>query len=124
MWRNFLLFTSLFVFANILFSDTLSKNEISYKKITNIRFNLKYHKPEYLLKNAINGYSIVHFIDYFILSLFRFVNLRHVVFISITWEIIELFISSDWARESWANKICDLICNLFGFYIPRKFLFK
>ena len=122
--RNFLLIASLLVFVNVLFSELLSDDKPHYKKENDISMNLSYHKPEYLLKNSINSYSIIHFIEYFLLSLLPFIKLVHIVFISITWEVLELFIPSDWARESWANKVCDLVFNFFGFYFSKKLFYK
>ena len=81
---------------------------------------LKYHQPESLTDDPINFYSLIHFIEYSILSMMPFIKNIHFWFISITWEILELFIKFDWARESWLNKLCDLIFNWSGFYFIRR----
>jgi len=82
--------------------------------------NLKYHQPESLTEDPINFYSLIHFIEYSILSMMPFIKNIHFWSISITWEILELFIKFDWARESWLNKLCDLIFNWSGFYLIRR----
>ena len=82
--------------------------------------NLKYHQPESLTDDPINFYSLIHFIEYSILSMMPFIKNIHFWSISITWEILELFIKFDWARESWLNKLCDLIFNCSGFYLIRR----
>ncbi len=81
---------------------------------------LKYHQPESLTDDPINFYSLIHFIEYSILSMMPFIKNIHFWSISITWEILELFIKFDWARESWLNKLCDLIFNWSGFYLIRR----
>ena len=81
---------------------------------------LKYHQPESLADDPINFYSLIHFIEYSILSMMPLIKNIHFWSISITWEILELFIKFDWARESWLNKLCDLIFNWSGFYLIRR----
>ena len=81
---------------------------------------LKYHQPESLTDDPINFYSLIHFIEYSILSMMPLIKNIHFWSISITWEILELFIKFDWARESWLNKLCDLIFNWSGFYLIRR----
>ena len=76
--------------------------------------------PESLTEDPINFYSLIHFIEYSILSMMPFIKNIHFWSISITWEILELFIKFDWARESWLNKLCDLIFNWSGFYLIRR----
>jgi len=118
MIRNFSLLALLLVLIPILYSKPYLDNRL-YNKIYDRSFNIKYHHPDFLRKDPVNFYSLIHFIEYFALSLIRFITLKHILVISIIWEIIELFISHEWARESWANKLCDLIFNLFGFYFSR-----
>jgi hypothetical protein len=36
------------------------------------------------------------------------------------WEILELFLSFKFAKESYLNKTCDLIFNALGYYSGRK----
>ena len=84
----------------------------------------KFHNPKHSLRNPINHFSFIHFIEYGFLSLLKFIQTKHMWLISIGWEIIELFIPNDWARESWANKLCDLFFNWLGFYIVRRLLYQ
>ena len=81
------------------------------------------NEPFYTFNNSINYYSVIHFIEYAILSLIPFVKLVHVALISVSWEILELFIEQEWAKESGGNKLFDIIFNFSGF-IFGKTLFK
>jgi len=85
---------------------------------------LSYHKPLSFTDNSINLYSVIHFFQYAALSLIKFLNLWHIVIISILWEIFELYTHFEWGRESWLNKFFDTIFNVAGFYFGRKFLRK
>ena len=85
-----------------------------YEVLTNI------HYPVSFAGDTVNLYSIVHFIEYGVLSLIKQVKFFHVICISTVWEIIELFIVSEWARESWGNKIMDIVFNILGFCSFRK----
>lgn len=80
----------------------------------------KYHPPASLIDDPINFYSLIHFIEYSLLSMIPFIKNIHFWSISIAWEILELFIYFDWARESWLNKLCDLIFNWSGFFLIRR----
>ena len=60
---------------------------------------------------SINYYSIIHFVEYIILSLIPFVKFVHVAILSVSWEIIELFIEKEWAKESGGNNLFDIIFN-------------
>ena len=73
----------------------------------------------FTFNNSINYYSAIHFIEYAILSLIPFVKFVHVAFISFSWEILELFIPQEWAKESVGNKIFDIIFNFSGFFFGK-----
>ena len=85
-----------------------------YGALTNI------HYPVSFAGDTVNLYSIVHFVEYGVLSFIKQVRLLHVLCISTVWEIIELFVVSEWARESWGNKIMDIVFNILGFCSFRK----
>ena len=81
---------------------------------------LSYHQPISLTNNSINHYSLIHFFQYAAISIIKFLNLSHIVIISILWEIFELFTHFEWGRESWLNKGLDIIFNIAGFQFGRK----
>ena len=80
--------------------------------------------PREIFDNPVNYYSIIHFVEYFIFSFFKFFTFKLAILISLLWEFAELFLKYDWARESWANKIIDIYFNLAGFYFGKMFLSK
>ena len=77
----------------------------------------------FAFNDSINLYSLIHFVEYSILSLIPFVNFIHVALISVSWEILEVFIPQGWAKENIPNKFFDIIFNFSGFYSGRV-LFK
>ena len=83
---------------------------------------LQMNEPFYTFNNSINYYSVIHFIEYIILSLIPFVKLVHVAILSVSWEILELFIEQDWAKESGGNKLFDIIFNFSGFIFGKTLL--
>ena len=52
---------------------------------------LQMNEPFYTFNDSINYYSVIHFIEYIILSLIPFVKFVHVAILSVSWEILELF---------------------------------
>ena len=103
---------------NLCYSQILTSKVIGFSiGWTNY---LKYHPPESLIDDPINFYSLIHFIEYSLLGMLPFIKNIHFWSISIIWEILELFINFNWARESWLNKLCDLIFNWSGFYLIRR----
>ena len=81
--------------------------------------SLQYHDPVYIFSDPINHYSLIHFVEYGILSLLPMIKTVHMWLISIGWEFLELYLPNDWARESWLNKIFDLFFNWLGFNSVR-----
>ena len=80
------------------------------------------NEPFYTFNDSINYYSVIHFIEYTILSLISFVKFVHVAILSVSWEILELFIEKEWAKESGGNKLCDIIFNFSGFIFGKTLL--
>lgn len=109
--------SKLIVFCSLGYSnlDIYTMIQLSgYEVLTNI------HYPVSFAEDTVNLYSIVHFVEYGVLSFIKQARLLHVLCISTVWEIIELFVVSEWARESWGNKIMDIVFNILGFYSFRK----
>ena len=77
--------------------------------------------PKSLFEDPVNFYSLIHFAEYGILAMLPKVTAIHILIISISWEIIELFLPYKWASESIANKILDIFFNFSGFLFVRKF---
>ena len=80
------------------------------------------NEPFYTFNDSINYYSVIHFIEYLILSLIPFVKFVHVAILSVSWEIIELFIEKGWAKESGGNKLFDIFFNFSGFVFGKTLL--
>ena len=106
------------LFAFHVYPDTESSAKAESQNL------FSYHKPSSLTANSINHYSVIHFIQYGLLSLVRFIHIQHVLIISIVWEIFELFTHYEWGRESWLNKFCDIVFNILGFYTGRALIRK
>ena len=83
---------------------------------------LQMNEPFYTFNNSINYYSVIHFIEYALLSLIPFVKFVHVAILSFSWEILELFIEKEWAKESGGNKLFDIIFNFSGFIFGKTLL--
>ncbi len=80
------------------------------------------NEPFYTFNDSINYYSVIHFIEYIILSLIPLVKFAHVAILSVSWEILELFIDKEWAKESGGNKLFDIIFNFLGFIFGKTLL--
>ena len=83
---------------------------------------LQMNESFYTFNDSINYYSVIHFAEYVILSLIPFVKFVHVAILSVTWEILELFIDKEWAKESGGNKLFDIIFNFLGFTFGKTLL--
>ena len=83
---------------------------------------LQMNEPFYTFNDSINYYSVIHFIEYVIISLIPFVKFVHVAILSVSWEILELFIDKEWAKESSGNKLFDIIFNFLGFIFGKTLL--
>lgn len=82
-----------------------------------------YNIPDHNYLDPINIYSFIHFIEYGLISFLKVIQIYHVLIISLLWEIVELFLEFEWSRESWLNKIFDVLFNFSGFLFFRK-IFK
>tara|TARA_B100000700_G_C14290789_1_gene510364 strand:- start:94 stop:348 length:255 start_codon:yes stop_codon:yes gene_type:complete len=71
-----------------------------------------------IIVDLLNGYlwSLGHFIQWAFIGRFLLRNWYIFFFLSISWEILELFLPFEFAVESWANKISDVFVNCVGFY--------
>ncbi len=69
----------------------------------------------------LNLWSLGHFIQWFFIGRFIFRNWYLFLIFSIGWEVLELFLPYEFAKESWDNKISDVFVNLFGFYLGSSF---
>jgi len=83
---------------------------------------LQMNEPFYTFNNSINYYSVIHFIEYIILSIIPFVKFVHVAILSVSWEVIELFLNQEWAKESGGNKIFDIFFNFSGYAFGKLIL--
>ena len=83
---------------------------------------LQMNESLYTFNNSINFYSVIHFVEYIILSLIPFMKFVHIAILSVSWEIIELFLDKEWAKESGGNKLFDIIFNFLGFIFGRTLL--
>ena len=80
------------------------------------------NEPFFTFNDSINYFSVIHFMEYTILSLIPFVKFVHVAILSVSWEILELFIEQEWAKESGGNKLFDIIFNFSGFIFGKTLL--
>lgn len=65
----------------------------------------------------INHYSIIHFIIWFVYGKYFNKNWPLFLFLSVGWEVIELFIPFNFAIETITNKIMDIIINIAGYSV-------
>lgn len=65
--------------------------------------------------NAVNLYSIIHFIIWFLFARYARIGWLSFLSLSIGWELIELALPFDFATETIQNKIGDIIVNVLGY---------
>ena len=68
-----------------------------------------------------NYYSIIHFAIWFIYGKYFKKNWPLFLFLSLGWEIIELFLTFKFAVEIFENKISDIFINVLGYIIGNLF---
>ena len=65
----------------------------------------------------LNLWSLGHLIQWFAVGRWLFNNWYLFIFLSVGWELIELVLPYEFAKETWDNKISDIIVNCLGFYL-------
>lgn len=65
----------------------------------------------------LNLWSLGHFVQWFAVGRWLFTNWYLFIILSVGWELIELVLPYEFAKETWDNKISDIIVNCLGFYI-------
>ena len=65
----------------------------------------------------LNIWSLGHFIQWTFVGRFLFRNWWIFFALSIGWEILEPYLPYEFVKETWDNKISDLVVNTIGFII-------
>ncbi|MBJ62379.1 MAG: hypothetical protein CMB57_03915 [Euryarchaeota archaeon] len=65
----------------------------------------------------LNIWSLGHFVQWTFVGRFLFRNWWIFFALSIGWEILELYLPYEFVKETWDNKISDLVVNTIGFVI-------
>ena len=65
--------------------------------------------------NAVNHYSVIHFIIWFLFARYARIGWLSFLSLSIGWELLEPVLPFDFAIETIQNKIGDIIVNVLGY---------
>tara|TARA_B100000408_G_scaffold136876_1_gene127565 strand:- start:1045 stop:1272 length:228 start_codon:yes stop_codon:yes gene_type:complete len=69
---------------------------------------------------AINHYSIIHIIIWFLIARYTKISWFLFLTLSIGWELLELVLPFDFAIETIPNKMGDIIVNILGYEFGKK----
>ena len=67
----------------------------------------------------INLYSLGHLLQWIVFGRYLIKSWSLFFLISLGWEIIELYLPFEFAKEHINNKLTDVLINCLGFYIGR-----
>jgi len=70
---------------------------------------------------AINQYSIIHFVLWFLIAHYTKIGWLLFLTLSTGWELLELVLPFDFAIETIQNKIGDIIINILGYRLGLLF---
>jgi len=68
----------------------------------------------------LNIWSLGHFVQWSIIGRFLLKNWYVFLFLSIGWELLELVLPYEFAKETWDNKISDVVVNIVAFWIGNR----
>ncbi len=68
----------------------------------------------------LNIWSLGHFVQWSIIGRFFLKNWYIFLFLSIGWELLELVLPYEFAKETWDNKISDVVVNIVAFWIGNR----
>jgi glycopeptide antibiotics resistance protein len=70
-----------------------------------------------LFMALLNLWSLGHFVQWGLVGRFVFRHWPLFFALSIGWELLELVLPYDFAKETWDNKISDLLVNTAGYVL-------
>ena len=68
----------------------------------------------------LNLWSLGHFLQWSFLGRFFLKNWYIFLVLSIGWEVLELYLPYEFAKENWENKISDIFVNILGFWLGKR----
>ena len=67
----------------------------------------------------LNIWSLGHFVQWTFIGRYILRNWWIFIFLSVGWEVLELHLPYEFVKETWDNKISDLVVNTIGFAIGK-----
>ena len=68
----------------------------------------------------LNLWSLGHFVQWAGVGRFLLSNWYVFFALSVGWELLELYLPFEFAKETWENKISDIIVNIVGFWLGNR----
>ena len=68
----------------------------------------------------LNLWSLGHFVQWAGVGRFLLSNWYVFFALSIGWELLELYLPFEFAKETWENKISDIVVNIVGFWLGNR----
>ena len=68
----------------------------------------------------LNLWSLGHFVQWAGVGRFLLSNWYVFFALSVGWELLELYLPFEFAKETWENKISDMIVNILGFWLGKR----
>ena len=65
----------------------------------------------------LNLWSLGHFVQWAFLGRYLLRNWYVFLALSIGWELLELYLPFEFAKETWDNKLSDVVVNTAGFVL-------
>ena len=65
----------------------------------------------------LNLWSLGHFVQWAFLGRYLLRNWYVFLALSVGWEILELYLPFEFAKETWDNKLSDVVVNTVGFVL-------
>ena len=68
----------------------------------------------------LNLWSLGHFVQWAGVGCFLLSNWYVFFALSVGWELVELYLPFEFAKETWENKISDIVVNILGFWLGNR----
>lgn len=68
----------------------------------------------------LNLWSLGHFVQWAGVGRFLLSNWYVFFALSVGWELLELYLPFEFAKETWENKLSDIFVNIVGFWLGKR----